>query len=732
MRSVWSVCFLLVTAATWPCHAGPLSSEVSNGWRWATPFPFRGLTAVASSEQADHWPAAKAIDGDTSEPEGIWQTLRDSPESAWLEVQLDRPRRVAGVGIYHQDNPRYYRSVDYAIACWSEGEWQTVVEVEDNAQAGWRQHTFPPVETDAVRITITESEYGFRMGLNEVSLLLLPEAAGAPTIHLSPVHRCDRVADMGVITWDAVVPEGASVELQTRTAPDEGGRPGRWSQWSPPYGRSGERITSPVGEWVQYRAIYRSSDAGEPTLRHVTLGSPRCVERLEVDAIVPTPGEPIEVGVRFGHGMDAASSVVGEIILPGGKPVILGGGRWSDRGRVWQFDPVTLGPDQGLATVPLAGARRLNGVLMLAEERPLIIGTEPILQRLRGIAEWIIENEQPAIFVEGYNERTLLALHEITGERRYLQHVRTWAGKLLDAQKPAGYWGTGYGDVYFADTGSALGLLINFYKFATPQERARIHTALERYLHLLLVEGDSTGKPFVHEDGSVGVGYHTDDQGNITKDLNKPYTIATALTGAEIFAAWYYMKGNERHKQIAIRACDWLLDTMVGPVPPDPLAEPGQIPYCIEDWNPGGRDRAWVWTRWPYDTSAYVGEGLIAAWTYIDDEQFRRRLVQRVRPHIQWLVRTQNADGSWAEKSSGDQLRSHGVVNLLLWYYHNVDPDPRIANAIRRYYALLVDEERGRYLQVPGNGIATCLAGRALVEIARPGVDCYRWRDQSP
>ena len=43
---------------------------------------------------------------------------------------------------------------------------------------------------------------------------------------------------------------------------------------------------------------------------------------------------------------------------------------------------------------------------------------------------------------------------------------------------------------------------------------------------------------------------------------------------------------------------------------------------------------------------------------------------------------------------------------------------------------LLLDEKRSAYLKVPGNGIATSLAGRALVEIVRPGVDCYRWKDK--
>jgi len=218
--------------------------------------------------------------------------------------------------------------------------------------------------------------------------------------------------------------------------------------------------------------------------------------------------------------------------------------------------------------------------------------------------------------------------------------------------------------------------------------------------------------------------------GKAQGDLNKPYTISTALTGAEIFAAWHYMKGDERYKQMAVKACDWLLDTMVGDKPPHPMAQPGQIPYIIDDWNRGRKNQRYLWKKWPYDTSAYAGEGFIAAWIYIDDKVFREDLGRRVRPHIEWLLRTQNADGSWAKKSSGDQFRSHGVVNLLLWYYEKIERDQRIADALRRYVMLLLDKERSAYLRIPGNGIATSLGGRALVEIIRPGVDCYRWKDR--
>ena len=289
--------------------------------------------------------------------------------------------------------------------------------------------------------------------------------------------------------------------------------------------------------------------------------------------------------------------------------------------------------------------------------------------------------------------------------------------------------------MYLADTGSALGLLLNFYKFATAEERRRIDASLDRYVDLVLVKGDSTGKPFVHADGSLGVGFKSYRDGKAAGNLNKPYIISTALTGAEVFAALHYLRGNESHQKVAMKACDWMFGTM-GPK--------GDFPYIIEDFNPGGKKQADYWQKYAYTTSAYVGEGLIQAWTYLDDPAFRRNLEVRIAPHIQWLLETQNADGSWGVSDTFDDYRSHGVVNLLIWYHDHVRPDPQIARAIRRYYLLLLDDGRTSYRtvasreirkpasprSVPVDYVATCLAGRALAEIVRPDVDCYRWKKE--
>ena len=545
-----------------------------------------------------------------------------------------------------------------------------------------------------------------------------PAGDGVPRERLTAPYFCGDVPEMGRIAFDIEQPEGARIELATRTASDAGGTPGAWSRWSPPYAESPAMIASPREAWIQCRAVFHDAGPRRAVVRRLALGWPESIERVDMDALVPEPGEPLEVTVRFGEAMDACAPVMGELVLPGRDAKALTQGVWTSDMRSWRFEPVAVDCGEGVGEIVVGGARTPAGYPALHHGEVLVVGSGPLVDRLRELADWTMANPHNAIFVEGYNKRTLLGLYEITGEEGYIEDVRAWAQWLLEYQKPEGYWPTGYGDVYFADTGSALGLLINFYKFATADERKAIDTALERYAALLLVHGDSRGRPFVHEDGSLGVGYKAEKDGTITGDLNKPYTIATALTGAEIFGAMYYMTGNERYQEVAVRACDWLLDTM---------APSGQIPYIIEDWNPGGKDKSWVWERWPYDTSAYAGEGFVAAWTYIDEPVFRKRLGERVKPHIEWLLRTQNDDGSWAKRGSGDQLRSHGVVNLLLWYHTEIERDPRIVTAIRQWY-LLVLETPG-YLRIPGEGIATSLAGRALVEIVKPGVDCYRWEE---
>jgi len=459
-------------------------------------------------------------------------------------------------------------------------------------------------------------------------------------------------------------------------------------------------------------------------------------EQVEIDApIVPKPGDTITARVRFDKPIDTTAKLSADLFFPDGDSQGLRAGQWNEDGKLWTFAPVKLGPNKGLARLVVRAASASDARDKVAHEEPFLVGSEPILARLRTLADWMTARPHNFIFVEGYYYRTLLGLYEITGENHYLDLAKQGADKLLKRQTPEGYWGTGYGNVYLADTGSALGLLLNLYKHATPEEQKRIDAALNRYVDLVLVRGDSKGRPFVHEDGSLGVGFRAGKDGRVTSDLNKPYTISTALTGEEVFAALHYMHGKEPHQRIAMKACEWLFGTM---------DKDGSFRYVFEDVNPHGANHDAARRDYAYCASAYVGEGMIQAWTYLDDAAFREGIQTRIKPHIQWLLRTQHPDGSWRDKTTDvglfDQARSHGVVNLLVWYHENVDRDPRVAAAVRRYYLLILDDRRASYQSVaaaqpvksryavPLDYVATSLAGRALVEIIKPGADCRRWK----
>lgn len=82
------------------------------------------------------------------------------------------------------------------------------------------------------------------------------------------------------LSWDATVPDGASLGFQLRTAGDAGGVPGSWSAWFGPDGTpdtwftvtpSPVTSTPPGARWIQWRLRMESVDGGAtPLARSVT------------------------------------------------------------------------------------------------------------------------------------------------------------------------------------------------------------------------------------------------------------------------------------------------------------------------------------------------------------------------------------------------------------------------------------------------------------------------------
>lgn len=74
--------------------------------------------------------------------------------------------------VFHQIDG-HYRSVDYAIEYLGPDKKWTSIEgmaVTGNDVQGWREHEFAPVSTEGIRILITRSKYGNRMGVGELEI----------------------------------------------------------------------------------------------------------------------------------------------------------------------------------------------------------------------------------------------------------------------------------------------------------------------------------------------------------------------------------------------------------------------------------------------------------------------------------------------------------------------------------------------------------------------------------
>ena len=89
-------------------------------------------------------------------------------------------------------------------------------------------------------------------------------------VYQSPTRDTETVSSWGRIRWEARVPTGTSVRLQTRSG--NSAEPGNtWSEWSQAYtGAGGEQIRSPRGRFLQWRAVLSSTGETTPELLNVT------------------------------------------------------------------------------------------------------------------------------------------------------------------------------------------------------------------------------------------------------------------------------------------------------------------------------------------------------------------------------------------------------------------------------------------------------------------------------
>ena len=75
--------------------------------------------------------------------------------------------------------------------------------------------------------------------------------------YTGPVLDARTQASWGRLIWDAAVPAGAAVQLQTRSG-NTGDPNATWTDWSPFYGKTEEQILSPKARFLQVKVLLRT------------------------------------------------------------------------------------------------------------------------------------------------------------------------------------------------------------------------------------------------------------------------------------------------------------------------------------------------------------------------------------------------------------------------------------------------------------------------------------------
>ncbi len=107
---------------------------------------------------------------------------------------------------------------------------------------------------------------------NPASLILLHPEQRDKGEYVSRVYDSGTVSSWGKIQWRAALPQGCSLQLQTRSGNSDEPN-SSWTDWSPPYQKAdGEQILSAKGRFIQFKIIFQTqSSKVSPVVEKVTL-----------------------------------------------------------------------------------------------------------------------------------------------------------------------------------------------------------------------------------------------------------------------------------------------------------------------------------------------------------------------------------------------------------------------------------------------------------------------------
>ncbi len=164
---------------------------------------------------------------------------------------------------------------------------------------------------------------------NPGKLYTLGTRPGAAGTFTSKVKDTETVSTWGRIRWEAELPAGSAVEVQTRSGNTANPDP-TWSEWSAPYKqKEGDPILGERARYLQVRAVLSGKDGGTPVVDSIGAAYLQRNLRPQVQAVtIHPPGEvfqkPLSVtgeieilGVEPGEGPEARPSASASPRPPG-------------------------------------------------------------------------------------------------------------------------------------------------------------------------------------------------------------------------------------------------------------------------------------------------------------------------------------------------------------------------------------------------------------------------------
>lgn len=252
-------------------------------------FPFEEVKSLALDKEGNVFAAASGTPFKAKKEEVAPATLKTPPEVT-VTVSATMPE-VSGLAFSAQKEPsavyrispdglakRLWHSVDELIysLLWNEAEKKIVfgtgnrgriyaVDKEGKGSLLVQEHS------EQVYYLHPAWPKFYVVANNPVYLGIIHPDQRSSGEFLSSVLDTKTISSWGKVIWEAELPAGTTLQLQTRTG--NSFEPGKtWSDWSPPYQKSEEQVLSPKARYIQMRILFRSqSGKVSPQLQKVSL-----------------------------------------------------------------------------------------------------------------------------------------------------------------------------------------------------------------------------------------------------------------------------------------------------------------------------------------------------------------------------------------------------------------------------------------------------------------------------